>query len=103
LLDLWDNKQECEASTDAKAVAELQKLPVQKGESQCIHLRDQDGGRICIVHVVLGSLLVENKEVSQCHTSGAFKQFLPHEQSCPWAGFFAIHSRKPHAKMWHNT
>jgi len=32
------------------------------GRLQCIHLRDPAGGRICIVHVVLGTSLVNNKE-----------------------------------------
>jgi hypothetical protein len=64
MLDFWENQAECESNSDASAVAQLQKLPVRPGDSQCIHLRGPSGGRICIVHVVLGSSLVNNKQVS---------------------------------------
>jgi hypothetical protein len=53
----------CEASTDSWAVQALQRLPVEPGDSQCIHLRGPGGGRVCIVQVVLGSQLVGNSQV----------------------------------------
>ena len=65
LIDFWKNQAECEASTDAQAVEQLKKLPVADGDSQCIQLRGPAGGRICIVHVVLGTSLVNNKQVSR--------------------------------------
>jgi hypothetical protein len=53
----------CEASTDNWSVQALQRLPVAPGDSQCIHLRGQGGGRVCIVQVVLGSQLINNNQV----------------------------------------
>jgi hypothetical protein len=51
LLDFW-NHQECRTSPDWDAQEQLYNLPAAKGQSKCIHLFN--GGRICMVHAVLG-------------------------------------------------
>lgn len=41
----------------------VQTLPVEKGQSKCFHLQGPQGGRVCFVHVVLGTSLTANREV----------------------------------------
>lgn len=60
LFDFW-NQKECEASTNAAAVQQLYKLPMQPGQSKCFHLLG--GGRVCVVYAVIGTSLTNNKQV----------------------------------------
>jgi hypothetical protein len=60
LLDFYDGK-ECKVSADPAVVQQVNTLPVMPGQSKCIHL--MGGTRICFVHVVMGTSLVNNPEV----------------------------------------
>lgn len=53
LLDFW-NHQECESSPESWKVDQLLKLPAAPGQSYCFHLLGPGGGRVCVVHAVLG-------------------------------------------------
>ncbi|WIA44222.1 hypothetical protein OEZ86_010534 [Tetradesmus obliquus] len=64
LFDFWDQR-ECEASTSAADVAALYNLPAAPGQSKCFHLLGKGGGRVCMVHAVLGSSLVGNSQVAE--------------------------------------
>lgn len=59
LLDFWNHK-ECEVGPDSNAVQQLYNLPAAPGQSKCFHLIGQGGGRVCMLHVVLGEYLVAN-------------------------------------------
>eukprot|EP00775_Hariotina_reticulata_P008138 gene8138-8332_t len=61
LLDFW-NHQECRTTPDWAAQEQLYNLPAAKGQSKCIHLFN--GGRICMVHAVLGTSLVNNNQIA---------------------------------------
>ncbi|KIY98626.1 hypothetical protein MNEG_9339 [Monoraphidium neglectum] len=61
LIDFWDGR-ECKASGDDNLVKQLDALPLRPGESRCIHLFGN--GRVCFVHVVLGTSLLNNPQVA---------------------------------------
>eukprot|EP00877_Chromochloris_zofingiensis_P014357 jgi/Chrzof1/9175/Cz03g38220.t1 len=61
LIDFWDHTM-CQASTDPTLVSQLNNLPQRPGESQCIHM--PGGTRICLVHNVLGTSLLNNQNVA---------------------------------------
>jgi hypothetical protein len=62
LLDFWDH-QECQSTLDDEANAQLAKMPAAPGGAYCFHLLGAATGRVCMVHVVLGTSLVDNPEV----------------------------------------
>jgi hypothetical protein len=62
LLDFWD-QQECQATLDSEANAQLANMPAAPGGAYCFHLLGPASGRVCMVHVVLGTSLVENPQV----------------------------------------
>uniref|UniRef100_A0A383VCQ2 Trichome birefringence-like N-terminal domain-containing protein n=1 Tax=Tetradesmus obliquus TaxID=3088 RepID=A0A383VCQ2_TETOB len=64
LFDFWDQR-ECEASAAAADVQALYNLPAAPGQSKCFHLLGKGGGRVCMVHAVLGSSLVGNSQVAE--------------------------------------
>ncbi|WIA19826.1 hypothetical protein OEZ85_005734 [Tetradesmus obliquus] len=64
LLDFW-NQQECQATLDSQAEAQLADMPAAPGGAYCFHLMGAASGRVCMVHVVLGSSLVENPQVAE--------------------------------------
>jgi hypothetical protein len=45
-------------------VQQLYNLPAAPGQSKCFHLLGKGGGRICMVHMVLGTSLVSNSQVA---------------------------------------
>jgi hypothetical protein len=63
LFDHWD-QQECEASSVTSDVQQLYNLPAAPGQSKCFHLQGKGGGRVCMVHAVLGTSLVDNSQVA---------------------------------------
>lgn len=60
LIDFWDGT-ECAVSANKADVDDLNKLPTRPGESKCFNLAGD--GRVCFVHAVLGTSLVDSKEV----------------------------------------
>ncbi|KAF6261763.1 hypothetical protein COO60DRAFT_1636588 [Scenedesmus sp. NREL 46B-D3] len=64
LLDFWDH-QECQATLDSEANAQLADLPAAAGGAYCFHLLGPATGRVCMVHSVLGTSLVENPQVAE--------------------------------------
>jgi hypothetical protein len=62
LFDFW-SQQECQATLDSVANAQLADMPAAPGGAYCFHLLGPASGRVCMVHVVLGTSLVENPQV----------------------------------------
>jgi hypothetical protein len=62
LLDFW-NHQECKPSLDDSANAQLANMPVVPGGANCFHLLELAGGRVCVVHSVKGTNLLNNPKV----------------------------------------
>lgn len=67
LLDFW--REECATSSNTQLMQELANLPAAPGQSYCMRLLGPAGGRICMVHVVLGSSLLNNPQVRMCSSS----------------------------------
>jgi hypothetical protein len=68
LLDFWDHT-ECTVGGSEDDAAALRALPASEGISNCFHLTGAGGGRVCMVHVVLATSLVNNTEASTMQTA----------------------------------
>jgi hypothetical protein len=62
LIDFWGQR-ECATTTDPELLQQLQQLPAAPGQTYCLHLTGALGGRVCLVHVVLGTSLLNSTEV----------------------------------------
>lgn len=63
LFDFWDHH-ECRVSTQPDDVAALLHQPAADGISNCFHLTGAGGGRVCMIHVVLATNLINNTQVN---------------------------------------
>lgn len=61
LIDFWPQQQVCKASDDANLEAQLNNLPTRPGEVRCFNILGD--GRICQIHNVLATSLLDNNEV----------------------------------------
>lgn len=68
LIDFWDH-QECKASLNDEENAKLLNLPVAPGGATCMHLLGPASGRVCVVHVVKGTSLLNNTKVGAVSSS----------------------------------
>ncbi|WIA19825.1 hypothetical protein OEZ85_005733 [Tetradesmus obliquus] len=64
LMDFWSH-QECKPSMDDAANAALANMPVVPGGANCFHLTEVAGGRVCVVHSVKGTNLLNNPKVAE--------------------------------------
>jgi len=62
MYDFWDGK-DCKVSADEELHHQLNALPRMAGEVRCIHLMGDT--RICRVHAVLGTTLINNPAVAE--------------------------------------
>lgn len=92
LLDFWDHK-ECEAGTDASAVQQLYNLPRAPGQSQCFNLLGAAGGRVCIVHAVLGTSLLGNPSLPAGGVLPLLRQKFASKQDIFLIGFGSWHKK----------
>eukprot|EP00878_Enallax_costatus_P004577 GHUV01004818.1.p1 GENE.GHUV01004818.1~~GHUV01004818.1.p1 ORF type:complete len:331 (+),score=42.07 GHUV01004818.1:54-995(+) len=99
LIDFWPAK-ECETSPNAQAVQELYNLPVSPGQSKCFHLLGDGGGRVCMVHVVLGTSLVNNPQIAKGGVLPLLRSKFARKQDIFYINFGVWHKKKPE---WYKT